>query len=126
MAEWGPRFTSDEVPISPYRVFNEMEKVVDVRNTILTHDSGYPRDQVVPFWPVETPRGYIGWGKSTQLGYGLGLAIGAKVAAPEKQVINIMGGRRFRDVGYGHRDGSSFRDRNTHRDPEQRRDDRVL
>ena len=95
MAEWGPRLTSDEVPISPYRVMREIENVVDVRETILTHDSGYPRDQVVPFWPVETPRGYIGWGKSTQLGYGLGLAMGAKLAAPEKNVINIMGDAAF-------------------------------
>ncbi len=95
MAEWGSKFTSDEVPISPYRVIKEMESAVDVRETILTHDSGYPRDQVVPFWPVETPRGYIGWGKSTQLGYGLGLAMGAKLAAPEKHVINLMGDAAF-------------------------------
>ena len=66
-----------------------------MRETILTHDSGYPRDQVVPFWPVETPRGYIGWGKSTQLGYGLGLAMGAKLAAPQKNVINLMGDAAF-------------------------------
>jgi acetolactate synthase I/II/III large subunit len=91
MAEWGPRLTSNEVPISPYRVFTELMQAVDVANTIVTHDSGYPRDQLVPFWPVVTPRGYIGWGKSTQLGYGLGLAMGAKLAAPQKQVINIMG-----------------------------------
>ena len=91
MAEWSPRLTSNEVPISPYRVFTELMQAVDVANTIVTHDSGYPRDQLVPFWPVVTPRGYIGWGKSTQLGYGLGLALGAKLAAPEKQVINIMG-----------------------------------
>jgi acetolactate synthase-1/2/3 large subunit len=91
MKEWGPRLNSDEVPISPYRVFTELEKAVDVSNTIITHDSGYPRDQLVPFWKSVKPRGYIGWGKSTQLGYGLGLALGAKLAAPDKQVINVMG-----------------------------------
>lgn len=91
MEEWGPRLSSDEVPISPYRVFAELEKAVDVANTIITHDSGYPRDQLVPFWKSVKPRGYIGWGKSTQLGYGLGLALGAKLAAPNKQVVNIMG-----------------------------------
>ena len=91
MAEWGPRLTSNEVPISPYRVFTELMQTVDIANTIVTHDSGYPRDQLVPFWPVMTPRGYLGWGKSTQLGYGLGLALGAKLAAPDKQVVNIMG-----------------------------------
>lgn len=95
MAEWSPRLHSDEVPISPYRIINDMAKTVDVANSIVTHDSGYPRDQMVPFWETVTPRGYLGWGKSTQLGYGLGLAIGAKLAAPDKQVINVMGDAAF-------------------------------
>ena len=94
-AEWEPRHTSDEIPISPYRVFRELANSFDVANTIITHDSGYPRDQLVPMWKSVSPRGYIGWGKSTQLGYGLGLSIGAKLAAPEKQVINIMGDAAF-------------------------------
>ena len=99
MDEWGPRLHSDEVPISPYRVFTELAAAVDVANTIITHDSGYPRDQLAPFWQTVTPRGYIGWGKSTQLGYGLGLALGAKLAAPEKHVINVMGDAAFGMAG---------------------------
>ncbi len=95
MAEWSSSLNSDEVPISPYRVFTELMQAVDVRETIITHDSGYPREQIVPFWPAVTPRNYIGWGKSTQLGYGLGLALGAKMAEPGKQVINIMGDAAF-------------------------------
>jgi acetolactate synthase-1/2/3 large subunit len=35
--------------------------------------------------------GYIGWGKTTQLGYGLGLAMGAKLARPDKLCINVWG-----------------------------------
>jgi acetolactate synthase-1/2/3 large subunit len=99
MAEWGPKLASDEVPISPYRVISELAKAVDVSNTIITHDSGYPREQLVPFWEPVTPRGYMGWGKSTQLGYGYGLSMGAKLAAPEKQVINIMGDAAFGMAG---------------------------
>ena len=95
MAEWGPRLVSDEVPISPYRVIRELYNALDVPNSIVTHDSGYPRDQMVPFWETLSPRGYIGWGKSTQLGYGLGLSIGAKLAAPERQVVNVMGDAAF-------------------------------
>ena len=99
MAEWGPRLASDEVPISPYRVFRDLASEIDIANSIVTHDSGYPRDQLVPFWQSVTPRGYIGWGKSTQLGYGLGLALGAKLASPDKQVINIMGDAAFGMAG---------------------------
>lgn len=99
MVEWTPHFQSNEVPISPYRVFKEIAGVVDSAKTIITHDSGYPREQLAPFWETVTPRGYIGWGASTQLGYGLGLAIGAKIAAPEKQVINVMGDAAFGMAG---------------------------
>jgi thiamine pyrophosphate-dependent acetolactate synthase large subunit-like protein len=64
---------------------------VDVKETIITHDAGSPRDQLSPFWVSQTPLGYIGWGKTTQLGYGLGLAMGAKLAKPEKLCINVWG-----------------------------------
>ena len=37
------------------------------------------------------PLTYIGWGKTTQLGYGLGLAMGAKLAHPDKLCINVWG-----------------------------------
>jgi thiamine pyrophosphate-dependent acetolactate synthase large subunit-like protein len=99
MAQWEPHFSSNEVPISPYRVIRELELAVDVSKTIITHDSGYPREQLVPFWRPVTPRSYLGWGKSTQLGYGLGLALGAKLAAPEMLVINIMGDAAFGMAG---------------------------
>lgn len=42
---------------------------------VLRHDSGTPRDQLVPFWETLTPRGFLGWGKSTQLGSSLGFAV---------------------------------------------------
>ncbi len=97
--QWMPKLTSDEVPINPYRVVWDLMNTVDLNNVIVTHESGSPREQVVPFWEARDPRSFIGWGKSTQLGYSLGLAMGAKLAAPEKQVINIMGDAAFGTVG---------------------------
>jgi thiamine pyrophosphate-dependent acetolactate synthase large subunit-like protein len=91
MGAWMPRLTSNQSPLTPYRVIWDLLNTVDVANTIVTHDSGSPRDQIVPFWRCKTPRSYIGWGKSTQLGYGLGLAMGAKLAAPDKLCINVWG-----------------------------------
>ena len=91
MKQWLPVLTSDECPMTPYRVLWELQKTVDVANTIITHDAGSPRDQLTPFWKTTAPLSYIGWGKSTQLGYGLGLAMGAKLACPDKLCINVWG-----------------------------------
>src|SRR5690606_865632 len=91
LAEWMPRLTSEETPLSPYRVIWDLLHTVDVDNTIITHDAGSPRDQLSPFWTTIEPLTYLGWGKTTQLGYGLGLAMGAKLARPEKLCINVWG-----------------------------------
>jgi thiamine pyrophosphate-dependent acetolactate synthase large subunit-like protein len=91
MAEWSPRLHSNESPLSPYRVIWELMNTVDVKNTIITHDAGSPRDQISPFWVSTEPLSYIGWGKTTQLGMGLGLAMGAKLAKPHKLCINLWG-----------------------------------
>ncbi|MFM1885223.1 MAG: hypothetical protein RL026_380 [Pseudomonadota bacterium] len=90
-AEWMPRLTSEASPLSPYRVIWDLMNIADVPNTIITHDAGSPRDELSPFWKPVTPLSYIGWGKSTQLGYGLGLAMGAKLAHPDKLCINMWG-----------------------------------
>ena len=91
MAQWMPKLTSSEIPLSPYRVLWDLMHTVDRANTIITHDAGSPRDQLSPFWETVAPLTYVGWGKTTQLGYGLGLAMGAKLAAPNKLCINVMG-----------------------------------
>ena len=97
--EWLPRLTADTAPISPYRVIWDLLHTVDVANTIITHDSGNPRDQTLPFFETVSPRGYIGWGKSTQLGTGYGVAMGAKLAFPDKLCINVMGDLAFGTAG---------------------------
>ncbi len=89
--EWLPRLTSDQAPLSPYRVIWDLLHTVDVADTVITHDAGSPRDELSAFWRAEAPLSYLGWGKTTQLGYGLGLAMGAKLAAPEKLCVNVWG-----------------------------------
>ncbi len=91
MKKWLPLLTSNETPMTPYRVLWDLQHTVDVANTIITHDAGSPRDQLSPFWKTTAPLTYLGWGKTTQLGYGLGLAMGAKIACPDKLCINVWG-----------------------------------
>ena len=99
MERWMPFLTADSEPISPYRVVWEIMRAVDPAKTIVTHDAGNPRDQLSPFYEASVPGSYIGWGKTTQLGSGLGFALGAKLARPEATVVNLMGEAAFGMVG---------------------------
>ena len=91
MDHWRAKLESPEAPINPYRVIRDLARTVDAKNTIITHDAGSPRDQLTPFWQSVTPLSYIGWGKTTQLGMGLGLAMGAKLERPDMLCINWWG-----------------------------------
>ncbi|HQT78736.1 MAG TPA: thiamine pyrophosphate-requiring protein [Rhodopila sp.] len=99
LERWQKKLTSAEAPMTPYRVMAEFARVIDPAGAIVTHDSGSPRDQLLPFYSATRPRGYLGWGKSHQLGTGLGLIIGAKVAAPDKFCVNFMGDATFGMTG---------------------------
>jgi thiamine pyrophosphate-dependent acetolactate synthase large subunit-like protein len=99
LQQWRPKLTADETPINPYRLIWDLMQTVDLDNVIVTHESGSVREEIVPFWEARQPRSFIGWGKSTQLGYSLGLAMGAKLAAPTKDVVHLMGDAAFGMVG---------------------------
>jgi thiamine pyrophosphate-dependent acetolactate synthase large subunit-like protein len=93
--EWTPLLNSDSEPILPYRLINEINKSLDRKNSVVTHDAGHPRDEIMPFYRAPAPGSYIGWGKTTHLGYGLPLMIGSKLANPNKFCMNFMGDGAF-------------------------------
>ena len=97
--EWQPLLNSNMNPINPYRLVNEINKAVDHETTVMTHDAGHPRDQMMPFYTATVPHSYIGWGKTTHLGYGIGLMIGAKMAHPDRFCVNFMGDAAFGMAG---------------------------
>ncbi len=99
LADWMGKLTSRERPINPYRVIWEFMQTVDPNEAIVTHDSGNPRMQMMPFYRAGGPRSYIGWGKSHGLGTGLGLIMGAKLARPDKLCVNFMGDAAFGMAG---------------------------
>ncbi len=97
--EWAKFLNSDEMPLNQYRVIRDMMRTLPREDIIITHDSGSPREQMIPFWETTAAGSYMGWGKSTQLGYGLGITMGAKLAAPKKFCINVMGDASFGMTG---------------------------
>jgi acetolactate synthase-1/2/3 large subunit len=99
LGHWMPKLTSDEKPISLFRVIWDMMQAISPEDAIVTHDAGNARDQTVTFYQSAGPRSFMGWGRSHSLGTSLGLIMGAKLAKPDKVCINIMGDAAFGMVG---------------------------
>lgn len=95
MRAWRPLLDDDGTPMSPYRVIHELNRCLDAENSVVTHDAGAPRDQIVPFYVATTPHSYVGWGKTTHLGFSIPLMIGVKLAFPERFCLNMMGDAAF-------------------------------
>jgi acetolactate synthase-1/2/3 large subunit len=86
-----PWLTSDETPINPYRVFGDLMKVLDPANSFVTADSGNTRDQTSTVYEAQIPRGYLGWGNVSTLGFSLAGAVAAKLAFPNRQCVHVTG-----------------------------------
>lgn len=95
LGRWAKYLEDDDEPINPYRLIHELNENLDHDNSMVTHDAGAPRDQLVPFYRATTPHSYIGWGKTTHLGFSIPLMIGAKQAMPERFCLNMMGDAAF-------------------------------
>jgi acetolactate synthase I/II/III large subunit len=91
MAKFRPLMESDETPINPYRVFGDLMKVLDPRRSFVTADSGNTRDQTSTVYEAVIPRGYLGWGNVSTLGFSLAAVIAAKLAYPDRQCVNVTG-----------------------------------
>lgn len=96
---WAIEMASDEVPINQYRVIADLMRSLAGRDSVVTHDAGTPREQIISLWPATKPGSYLGWGKSTQLGFGLGAIMGAKLARPDAVCVNVMGDAAIGMVG---------------------------
>lgn len=89
--------TSNATPLRPERVMAELEPLV-TEDTILVADASYSSIWITNFLTARragqrflTPRGLAG------LGWGFPMALGAKIAAPDKPVVCVVG-----DGGFAH------------------------
>jgi thiamine pyrophosphate-dependent acetolactate synthase large subunit-like protein len=90
-----PVLTSDEVPINPFRVTWELSQLVDPDQTIVLHDAGSVRGSTCQHYVATVPHSFIGFGVQSAMGWSLGAAMGAKLAAPDKLVIAFTGDEAF-------------------------------
>ncbi len=78
----------------PY-VIEQLDKATDGK-AIITTDVGQHQMWASQFYKYTEPRTFLTSGGLGTMGYGLGACIGAQVARPDKQVINIAGDGCFR------------------------------
>jgi len=91
LGKFRPLMESNDVPINPYRVLGDLMKVLDPKNSFVTADSGNTRDQTSTVYEAQIPRGYLGWGNVSTLGFSLAGAVAAKLAYPERQCVHVTG-----------------------------------
>jgi acetolactate synthase-1/2/3 large subunit len=91
LARYRQVMNSDETPINPYRVYGDLMQVLDLKNSFVTHESGNTRDQLSTVFDTPIPRGFLGWGNVSTLGFSLAAAIAAKKAFPERAAVAVTG-----------------------------------
>lgn len=100
-SEYAVHLDSTDKPINPYRVYAGLQHVLDPDNSFLTHESGNTRDQLSTSYKTSIPRGFLGWGNVSTLGFSFGAVVGAKLAFPDRQCVAVSG-----DAGVGYMMGN--------------------
>jgi acetolactate synthase-1/2/3 large subunit len=91
LAKYREVMASDEKPINPYRVYGALMQVLDPQSSFVTHESGNTRDQLSTVYDTLIPRGFLGWGNVSTLGFSLAAAIAAKKAFPARPSVAVTG-----------------------------------
>lgn len=87
--------TSDAFPMMPERILADLRAVMP-RDAILTSDVGWNKNGVAQQFDILTPGSILIPGGFATMGFGPPAAVGAKIAAPDRVVISLVG-----DGGFG-------------------------
>ena len=91
MVQYREAMASTDTPINPYRVYAGLMDVLDPLNSFVTHESGNTRDQLSTVYDTLVPRGFLGWGNVSSLGFSLAATIAAKISFPQKHCVAVTG-----------------------------------
>jgi acetolactate synthase-1/2/3 large subunit len=91
IAQYREAMASNDKPINPYRVYAGLMEVLDPHRSFVTHESGNTRDQLSTVYETLIPRGFLGWGNVSSLGFSLPAAMAAKIAFPERHCVAVTG-----------------------------------
>ena len=91
MVKYREAMASNDKPINPYRVYAGLMEALDPLTSFVTHESGNTRDQLSTVYDTLIPRGFLGWGNVSSLGFSLAATIAAKLAFPQKTCVAVVG-----------------------------------
>lgn len=95
--EVGRHQQSSARPIRPERILWELRRTLPRDGIILT-DTGWNKNGVAQQFPIYEPRTQLPPGGFATMGFGPAAAIGAKVGAPSKAVVALVGDGAFGSV----------------------------
>ncbi len=90
-----PMATSDAFPMMPERILADTRDVLP-DDAYITTDVGWNKNGVGQQFPIRTPGTVLTPGGFATMGFGPSAAIGAKLAAPDRTVVSLVG-----DGGFG-------------------------
>ncbi len=85
---------SDAIPMRPERILKELREVLPPDGFLVT-DVGWNKNGVGQQFPVEHPGTFLTPGGLATMGFGPAAALGAKVAAPSRPVVALVGDGAF-------------------------------
>lgn len=91
MTKYREAMASSDKPINPYRVYAGLMEALDPHKSFVTHESGNTRDQLSTVYDTLIPRGFLGWGNVSSLGFSFAATIAAKLAHPDKDCVAVTG-----------------------------------
>jgi acetolactate synthase-1/2/3 large subunit len=91
MVKYREAMASSEQPINPYRVYAGLMDALDPMDSFVTHESGNTRDQLSTVYDTLTPRGFLGWGNVSTLGFGWAAAVAARLDGPKRPAVVVTG-----------------------------------
>lgn len=80
----------DTLPLKPQQAIAEVREAM-ARDGILTLDCGISQIWATQLFEAYVPRSFLITGRAGTMGWGLGAALGAKLAYPNRQVVNLLG-----------------------------------
>lgn len=79
-----------EIPIKPQRALLELREFLD-RDAFVSHDCGISQIWSTQMFETYVPRSFLITGGAGTMGWGLGAAMAAKLAFPQRQSVNVVG-----------------------------------